>query len=135
MKLHHQLIFLLKTFRFKTFGKQLFHLGIFFQDRGLATLFLNNHNGLKTQDTLKMLFLFELKITFSMKIKFNLKYTKNMNSFFWFNLICKDTKTSWPRNQPSQHGVVHNTYTLWDYDWVKFLWEAHISINMICVGI
>jgi hypothetical protein len=47
------------------------HLKMSFQDFGLTTLLLNNHNGLKTQEILEMLDLFGLKITFLMKMKFN----------------------------------------------------------------
>ncbi len=60
-----------KKVQIRTFGRLTSHLGMSFQDNGLATLILNNHHGLKIHKTLEMLDLFGLKILFSMKIKFN----------------------------------------------------------------
>ncbi len=64
-------IFTKKKVQIWTFGRLTPHLGMSFQDNGLATLLLNNHHGSKTHKTLEMLNLFGLKILFSMKIKFN----------------------------------------------------------------
>jgi hypothetical protein len=54
-KTFHQYKFLLRTSKFKTFGKSMFHLGMSFQDSGLANLLLNKHNGLNVQKTMEML--------------------------------------------------------------------------------
>jgi len=62
-----------KNVQIWTFDRLTSHLGMSFQDNGLATLLLNNHSGLKTHKTLEMLNLFGLKTMFSMKIKFNFK--------------------------------------------------------------
>jgi hypothetical protein len=46
-------------------------LGCPFKNLNQLILLLNDHNGLKAQETLEMLDLLGLKITFLMKIKFN----------------------------------------------------------------
>ncbi len=54
--------FLLVTFKFETFDRSTFHFGMSFQDLGLVTLLLNNHDDLKFLRALKILDLFGLKI-------------------------------------------------------------------------
>jgi hypothetical protein len=56
------LIFLLMTSKFEMFDRSTSHFGMSFQDFGLVTLFLNNHNDLKIKKALKILDLFGLKI-------------------------------------------------------------------------
>jgi len=54
-KTFHQSKFLLRTSKFETFVKSMSHLGMSFQDSGLANLLLNKHNGLNVQKTMEML--------------------------------------------------------------------------------
>ncbi len=111
------------------FDRSMSHLGMSFNNLNQLILLLNNHNGLKAEETLEILGLLGLKITFLMKIKFNsIYYYFNLLLFFQFNLVCKYTKLHDHKPNLLNMG---DTYYIYIVGSQFNLWEACICINMI----
>jgi hypothetical protein len=89
-----------------------------------TTLFLNNHNGLKIQEILKMLNLFGLKIKFYFLIIF-------LNVYSLFDLILRKYTNFIIKNLTFSTWMANIIYKLLDYHLIKSILIAHTCISMI----